>query len=373
VNARPAADYVERRYGAEALALLDEDAVDYLAAEELATLPAPKRLLDLPTPQPREHLIDGLLLRDEVNANVGDGDSGKTTTMLAGAGAVAAAALAYGELIVRPGPVLFVSGEDQGDEIQNHLTALAAGHGWDLRTTLSNFYVYDEGVDLDDPRWRERLVEIATDLHIVLACFDPIVDLCGDKVEENSNSDAKRVTRYLRSFMRRTGATPWLAMHVSKPSEGRTERKHRVRGASAWRNACRMVWWTEPCDGGIELDPIKANRLAKPQPLRIRRTVTTDPDHPLMWRAAHLGLDREGTVVHRDVVTLLGYIARCVHPPSGREVEDASGEHHLSRDKAREALAIGRTKGWLIAEPGPRRAQLWSLTEPGQARLMLDD
>jgi hypothetical protein len=57
----------------------------------------------------------------------------------------------------------------------------------------------------------------------VLAAFDPVSDLCGEKVDENSNTDAKRVVRYLRCFMRATGTTPVLSMHVSKPAEGKGE------------------------------------------------------------------------------------------------------------------------------------------------------
>jgi hypothetical protein len=343
---------------------------DEFEVDDEAPLPVPTRLLDLPPTPPRDFAIEGLVVKDEVNAIVGDGDAGKTSLVLACAGAVAAGAPALGELIVRPGPVLFVSGEDPADLIRNRLEALAAGHRWDLSAVLTNFHVYDEGVDLDDLRWQQRLMDAARDVKAVMASFDPVVDLCGQGVEENSNSDAKRVTGYLRTFLRRTGATPLLVMHVSKPSEGRTDRKHRVRGASAWKNACRMVWWAEACDGGIELDPIKANRLARPQRLRIKRTVTSDPDHPLMWQAAHLALDHEGTVVHGAVIQILRYVAGCAQPPSGREAAD--GDHGLPRDKVWESLNQAHSKGWLETSPGPNRSKLWSITEAGRARLMLD-
>src|SRR5687768_2991417 len=127
--------------------------------------------------------------------------------------------------------------------------------------------------------------------------------------------------------MRRTGATAILSMHVSKPAEGRADRKHRVRGASAWKNATRMSWWVEAQDGGMELDPIKCNRMARPRPLTIKRTVTTDPDNPLMWRAAHLALDTSGEVVDQDVIRVLRWLAAQHERPSSRDIAD--GDHRV--------------------------------------------
>jgi hypothetical protein len=213
------------------------------------------------------------------------------------------------------------------------------------------------------------LMDAARDVKAVLAPFDPLADLCGAGVEENSNTDAKRVVHYLRLFTRTTGATPWISHHVTKPSEGRTDRKHRMRGASAWRNACRMAWWAEACDGGIELDPIKSNRLARPAILRVRRTIVTEPDAPLMWRTAHFALDVAGDVVHRAVLDILRYLVRASEPLSGREVED--GDHGISRDQTREALSVGKARSWIDVADGPRRSKLHTISEAGRARLML--
>jgi len=82
-----------------------------------------------------------------------------------------------GELPVQPGPVLFVTGEDDEDLIRNRAEALAAGHGWDRTRLLSNFHVFAEGVDLDQSRWQRPLVEITRALRIRLAAFDPVGDL----------------------------------------------------------------------------------------------------------------------------------------------------------------------------------------------------
>jgi hypothetical protein len=339
---------------------------------EAEALRWPKRLGEIEANTPLGYLVDEILVRDEINALVGDGGAGKSTALLALAGAVASGALAFGERIVEPGPVLLVSGEDSEQVIRNRLDALAAGHRWDVARLHQQLYVLDDaaGVDLDDPRWIARLIEANRDLGCKSQMYDPLVDLCGQGVKENDNSDAKRVTRALRAVMRRTGSTVVLAMHVSKPGEHRSDRAHRVRGASAWKNATRKCWWVEAQGGGMELEDIKRNRTPQSGLMRLKLAVTTDPENRLIWRAAHLALDSGGDVVGGDVLRVMRWIRACATAPSGHEAE--RGDHGLSRDRARSALGVGRTRGWLASVDGPRRAQLWTVTEAGQARLLLD-
>lgn len=338
--------------------------------DEPTSLPAPMCLADV-TPEPLAFEVDGLLVKGEPNAVVGDGDAGKSSFQYAVVAAKAGNALALGEFGLVPGAVLMISGEDGRGVIKNRIEAIARAHHLDPAAVLRNVHLYDEDVDLDDPRWQLRLEDAARDVKATLATFDPLVDLCGAGVEENSNSDAKRVTKWLRRFIRRTGCTPWISMHVSKPSEGRTERKHRVRGASAWRNAVRMCWWLEPCDGGFELDPIKANRLARPKVLRVKRTIVADANRPMMWKAAHFALDTDGEMVQRSVIAVLGHVATSASPPSLREIEGAREIHQVSRDAVREAVAVAKAKGWITTEDGPRNSLLHSVTEAGRARLAL--
>lgn len=337
-----------------------------------ASLPRPTRLRDVRPRDPLGYRVDEMIVRDEINGIVGDGGAGKSSLLLALGGAIACGALALGEKVTEPGAVLFTSGEDPESVIRNRLEAFAAGHRWDLDRLLDSVHVFDDAarVDLDDPRWIGRLIEAARDLKCTTAFFDPLVDLCGHGLKENDNSDAKRVTSALRVFMRGSGATPVLAMHVSKPSEGRSERRHRVRGASAWRNATRKCWWVEAQDGGMELEDIKSNRGPQAAPIRLKLSVSPDPAHKLMWRAAHLATDDAGTVVGQDVIRLLRWVEGTVQPPSSNDVE--AGDHGLSRDRARAALGTGHTRGWLSYVDGPRRSRLWSVTAPGHARILLE-
>jgi putative DNA primase/helicase len=346
---------------------------DSIAADSPVVLPVPTRLGDV-TAEPLTYLVDGLVLRHDLTAFVGEGGAGKSTLLLALAGAIACGALALGDKVVVPGPVLIVSGEDAESVVRNRLDALAAGHRWDLARLHQQVHIFDDraGVDLDDPRWIAHLIEIGRDLGTVFATFDPLVDLCGDGVDENSNTDAKRVTRALRHFMRATGTTPALAMHVSKPGEGRTERQHRIRGASALKNACRKCWWVEGQEGGLEVEDVKRNRSPRTALLRLALTVSTmdGPGGDLNWKAAHLGLDTSGDVVGRDALTLLRWLAACPEPLSGRDVD--AGDHGLSRDRATAARSTLKGRGWIVFAAGPHKAKLWSVTDHGKARLLLE-
>jgi len=55
-----------------------------------------------------------------------------------------------------------------------------------------------------------------------------------------------------------------------------------------------------------------------------------------------------------------------------RQVEGARGEHGLTNDRGAAALAAAGAKQWADHEDGLRRTRLWTLTDAGRARLMLE-
>src|SRR5690242_10563454 len=79
---------------------------------EIPCLPWPTRLRDVVPAAPLGYRVGGLIVRDEMNAIVGDGGAGKTGVLLALGGALASGAMVFGDRATEPGPVLFVSGED---------------------------------------------------------------------------------------------------------------------------------------------------------------------------------------------------------------------------------------------------------------------
>jgi hypothetical protein len=346
----------------------DDAVLAEVAAEQAGVIGAPVRLADV-APQPLAYAVEPLVLAREINAVVGETGAMKTTLLLHILAAMTVGADVFGALPVRtPGPVLFLSGEDDRSVIANRVRAICAGHGWDAAAVLARFHLWDEGVALDDPRWERRIIEACRDLCVVHVGADPLRDVAGATINENDNSDAAKVNAVERRIIAATGATvTWLG-HVSKPSEGK-ERRHRVRGASAWLNATRLAWWAEPGEGGVSLLPIKGNRSGRLAPLRIKVVVNT-PDG-LNWQAARFDLDREGDVTGRDVVRVLQIVGSAATPPTTRAVRDLLRGEGFGNDRADAALAEARGRGWVAWTEGARGAHLHSLSEAGHARLLL--
>jgi hypothetical protein len=338
-----------------------------------AGLPRPTRLRDVSPDAGLEYLAERLLIWRDINAIVGDGGAMKSTEWYAIAAAIATGNPVFGVLPAKTGPVVIVSGEDSKPVIRNRLVAVAEGHGWDVDLLLDNVHTLtqqDDGVALDTAEWQLHLMAVVGDLGAILTVFDPLIDLYGDTIKENSNDDAKRVTRYFRRLITATGTTVGVALHVSKPAEGKTERQHRVRGAGVWKNATRQCWWSEPAGGGVELEDIKRNRSSAKGIIRLKVEIESEADNELVWRKATLEVDDAGSVVNIDVIRLLLYLNGATEPLSGRDIDNAP-EHGLSRNRATDARMSAKNKKWINSLDGSRNAKLWSLTDAGRARLML--
>ena len=161
-------------------------------------------------------------------------------------------------------------------------------------------------------------------------------------------------------------------MHVTKPSEGKTERQHRVRGAGVWKNATRLSWWSELAAGGVELEDIKRNRSVARGIMRLKVEIESEPENDLVWQRARITLDQAGPVMNTDVIRLLRYLDSLDGPRSGRDLDGAHESYRVSsRDRATGARLAARDHQWISFVDGPHNSQLWSLTDAGRARLML--
>lgn len=336
--------------------------------EQTDPLARPACLLGV-VPEPLAYHCAPLLLSREINAIAGETGSLKTTALLHLAAATASGYPAFNALsIERPGPVLILSGEDEASVLRNRVEAFCLGHDWDVDHTLRHLHVWDRGIALDDPEWETRIVAAARALDVCLIVADPLRDVAGPSIDENSNSDAAKINAVFRRIIDATDATIAYAAHVSKPSEGK-ERRHRFRGASAWLAGTRLAWWAEPVEGGLSLLPLKGNRSGRLAPLTLRLLVTA-PDG-LNWRAARFDLDGDGDVTHRDVVRVLEVVGSATSPPTSRAVRTLLRAEGLGNDHADAALAEARSRSWVEWQEGPRRAHLWTLTETGRARRLL--
>jgi hypothetical protein len=332
---------------------------------------SPPKCLATVTYTPLAFAVDGLMLGNDLTAFVGEGDSGKSTIQYHLAAAIASGQPAFNHFRVpTPGPVLIVSGgEDDASLMVNRLTAMCRAHGWP--DVLPHVHVYDEGMNLDDPACEARITQALRDLRARAFFCDPLADLLGDKAEENSNTDARRITRALRRITVATSAACGLVHHAAKPSEGKGK-AHRVRGASAWLNATRLTWWVEKSDGGMVLEPVKANRLARRLPHRILRTVTTEEDG-LTWRACHLSLDTTAVVTSDDTMVLLRLLRDAQAAPNTRTTRTMLAGAGMGTERANIAMGAAETRGWATTTPGAGQSKLWALSDAGRARLLLSE
>ena len=331
----------------------------------------PPKCLATVTYTPLSFTVDGLMLANDLTAFVGEGDSGKSTLLYHLAAAIASGQPAFNHFAVpTPGPVLIVSGgEDDAALMVNRITAMCRAHGWS--DVLPRVHVFDEGMNLDNPACEARITTALQDLRAVAFFCDPLADLLGDQAEENSNTDARRITRALRRITVASRTACGLVHHASKPSEGKSK-GHRVRGASAWLNATRLTWWVEKSDGGMVLEPVKANRLARRLPHRILRTVATEADG-LTWRACHLSLDTTAVVTSDDTMVLLRLLRDAQAAPNTRTTRTMLAAAGMGTERANVAMGAVETRGWATTTPGAGQAKLWALSEAGRARLLLSE
>ncbi|HMU61587.1 MAG TPA: AAA family ATPase [Gemmatimonadales bacterium] len=338
---------------------------DIRLEDALGNAAAPIRLIDV-TPKPLAYTVDGLVLARDINAIVGQTGSMKTTVLLHVLAAVACGADVFGSLPVRdPGPVLMLSGEDDRHVIANRVRAICDGQYWNADRVLERFHLWDEGVVLADLKWEARIIEAVRDLGIRLIGGDPLRDIAGPDVDENSNSDAARVNAALRRIIAATGVAVLYTGHVTKPSEGK-DRLSRFRGASAWVNATRLAWWADIAAGGLTLTPLKGNRSGRLRILQVK-TVIASPDG-LNWKAARFDLDAQGDVTNIDVIRVLELVGSATEPPTSRALLDLMG---VGKDRTNAALSEAKRSGWVQWTAGARGAHFHSLSEAGKARLLL--
>lgn len=334
----------------------------------------PKRLMDV-VPRPMAFTVDGLMLAGDLTAFVGEGDAGKSTLLYHLAAAIASGHHAFEQFRVpRSGNVLLLSGgEDDAELMRNRISSMCLAHGWPESEVLTRVHVYDEGIDLDSDQWERRITKELKALQAVAFFCDPLADLLGSKASENSNDDARRITRSLRRIIRASGAACGIAHHAAKPTETKSDKTHRVRGASAWANACRLVWWVAKWSGGMSLEPVKANRLGNRSTHRILRTVLTQEDG-LAWRSCHLSVDTAASSApDNDTVVLLRVLRDAQNPPNVRALRALLREVSLGTDRARAAMNNAESHGWARITNGKNRAKTWDLSEVGRAHLLASE
>lgn len=230
--------------------------------------------------RPRVWNVRDLIPGGTVTMFTGDGGSGKSTLALQLAVATAADAPWLGRS-PKVGPVLYVSAEDDLDELHRRCIEIARGMGVEL-SALVDLHLWPvadadallategAGGKLAPTRFWSRIEAAAVEVAPVLIVLDPLADLFGGN--ENDRSQARQFISMIRRLAMKTGAAVLL---ISHPSQHGMTYKTGTSGSTAWSNSVRSRLYLTRPDGEDPdlrvLGLMKANYGAAQPAMRLRR------------------------------------------------------------------------------------------------------
>lgn len=212
---------------------------------------------------PRDWLVHDLIPAANVSLLTGDGGTGKSLLALQLAVACAADINWAGiGLVNRPGPAIYLSAEDDLDEIHRRLASICGASGINLARLADLQILPRAGEDAVLARRADGGVR-ATDLcKAVDKLIQPInpraifIDTAADTFggDENAKAEVRPFITILRGLAMRTGAAVVLLAH---PSIAGMASGRGASGNTAWVNSVRsLLYMTRPAgDGGEAGDP----------------------------------------------------------------------------------------------------------------------
>jgi AAA domain len=237
--------------------LKDEDGVRrvWLAAlhaqfEELPHAPSRLILLDPTSWEDKPVPVRKWLVRDRIPPGKvcllnGDGAAGKTTITLQLCAATPRGADWLGAVLEQAGPALFISAEEDADEIHRRLAAIVDYHkitfadlkGLGLRCIPGEDAVLGRpdksGIIQPTPLFG-RLEEAACDLHAALVAIEAAADVFAGN--ENDRSQVRQFIGLMTRLARASGAAVLLVQH---PSLTGLNSGTGTSGSTAWNNSVR--------------------------------------------------------------------------------------------------------------------------------------
>jgi AAA domain-containing protein len=168
--------------------------------------------------------------------------------------------------------ILYIDEDGQLAETRRRISLLTAGRSIEP-TSLNRFgHVSPRGLQIDNPRDYEAIVETSCTLQAGLIIIDALVAIHSQ--DENSNPAMKAIMRgHIRRLMRDTGAGVLLLHHLAKPSETNwSSFLHRARGAAEVINSCDVALGLSAHSGFSRLEVCRSRfipQLEWPEPLKI--------------------------------------------------------------------------------------------------------
>ncbi len=269
-------------------------------------------MLDGITPPPREWHIEGLIPARNVTLLFGDGGTGKSLLALQLAVATATGGYWVGRE-ARLGTVLFISAEDDEDELHRRLIDICNAadvsvsdlHRLHYRSLVGSDTVL---ADLEKGRNILRATPLFKELEAAVRSIKPdliVLDTLANLFagDENQRSQAQQFIGLIRQLCSDHGATVVVLAH---PSLGGMARGDGTSGSTAWNNSVRNRLYFKRLknDAGAEDDPEsrvlrveKANYGPVGEEIRLRwqAGVFTSPTSPdsLTVSAEQARVDRE--------------------------------------------------------------------------------
>ena len=245
-------------YGLEALTKLQAKAIRYLPAPPPAEFtPSEAAFVQLfaDTPEMPAFIIDNFMPL-EVGVVSATGGMGKTTLVLWMAIHIAIGRDVFGHKVLRPGPVLFVTGEDNRQIFHHRLWHLCKSldlTDGEKQLVAKNIYVEDVSTrvarlaeadahgNLSPTDLVDRLVAAYGALALSLVVLDPLISFSPG--ERFVNDGAQSLIIQARRLCNRLNASVLLVNHVSKEhAQGNEAKQHAGRGGTAIGDGCRFEY-----------------------------------------------------------------------------------------------------------------------------------
>ncbi|MEL6233297.1 MAG: AAA family ATPase [Pseudomonadota bacterium] len=210
--------------------------------------------------KPREWLVDELIPRKTVTLFGGDGGTGKSLLALQLAVAVATAGQWLGKP-VQDGSVIYMSAEDDDDELHRRLAAIVAYGGIEFRAlsrlTLRSLAGEDALLAIDSQvalMHTELFAELdarAADDAPTLIVIDTLADVY--PANENDRAKVRQFVGMLRGLALKRNCAVLLLGH---PSLTGLSSGSGMSGSTAWNNSVRSrLYLSRIVDEGFEADP----------------------------------------------------------------------------------------------------------------------
>jgi RecA-family ATPase len=198
----------------------------------------------------------------------GDGGTGKTTLALMLCTAAPFGGDWLGALVERPGPSMFVTGEETEREMHKRLARILAHQQRGFRDVAGKVHLHCRPVEdptlgrlnhhriIEPTNFFKRVVEAAHDIKPSLVCLEAAADLFGG--DENNRGQVRQFVGMLRG--RLAIACNTSVMLLQHPSQSGLASGSGTSGTTQWNNACRSRLYFKYVSGGNNGEEKEANR-----------------------------------------------------------------------------------------------------------------